>query len=135
MKIGLDLHGVIDARPQFFAELSQALVQAGHEVHILTGPPVTDELKDELASYGVVYTHLFSIVDYHREKKTPGMFQDAKGNWWLDPYNWDKTKAEYCTEHSIELHFDDSESYKYFFKTPYARFFSCDTHRIQKTRL
>jgi hypothetical protein len=132
MKLGLDLHGVIDAKPAVFAVLTKLLVEAGHEVHILTGPPVNDELRSQLDSFGVVWTHLFSIVD---QLKSEGvhMWQDEKGHWWSEKYFWDKAKGEYCAKHQIDLHFDDSDQYNYFFTTPYARFFSRDSHRVKKT--
>lgn len=123
IKIGLDLHGVIDENPAFFAALSKALVDAGHEVHILTGPRVNEDLVNQLKGFNISYTHLFSIVDYHLSKGTPITY-DAKGRAFMDDYLWDKTKAEYCKEHDIELHLDDTEAYGYFFKTPFARFFS-----------
>ena len=36
-KLGLDLHGVIDALPDSFAFLSNAVISFNGEVHILTG--------------------------------------------------------------------------------------------------
>lgn len=133
IKIGLDIHGVIDARKEFFSALSKTLVAAGHEVHIITGPPVA-AIKDELASYGIEYTHIFSIVDYHASIGTDIKW-DSKGHAHFDPYLWDKTKAEYCQREGIDLHLDDSDTYNYFFKTPYARFYSKDTSRVRKTQI
>ena len=37
MKIALDIHGVCDANPEFFALISKLLVSDGHEVIIITG--------------------------------------------------------------------------------------------------
>ena len=37
MKIGLDFHGVINTSPEFFGLISKLLLDAGHEVHIITG--------------------------------------------------------------------------------------------------
>jgi len=42
MKVGLDIHGVVDVRPEFFSELSKLLVSNGHEVHIITGGSVKE---------------------------------------------------------------------------------------------
>lgn len=131
MKFGFDLHGVIDAKPELFSALTQALVQAGHEVHILTGPSITEELTKQLQSFGVVWTRLFSIVD--QLKATDIKMWMENGTWWSDRYNWDKAKGEYCSAHKIDLYFDDSDHYQYFFTTPYARFLSRDTHRVKKT--
>ena len=35
-KIGLDLHGVIDALPEFFAFLTDSVIKNGGEIHIIT---------------------------------------------------------------------------------------------------
>ncbi len=41
LKIGLDIHGVIDTFPQKFKQLSQALAKDGAEIHIITGMKCT----------------------------------------------------------------------------------------------
>ena len=48
MKIGLDIHGVCDANPEFFAELTNLFIEAGHEIHILTGRRVSDGALKEI---------------------------------------------------------------------------------------
>ena len=123
MKLGLDIHGVADEGKKFFSELTSLLVANGHEVHVITGPRVTQKLVNELKDFGIVYTHLFSITDFHLEKGTKIEWDD-KGNPHLDPYLWDRTKGDYCLQHQIDLHLDDSDSYAYFFKTPFARYLS-----------
>lgn len=132
MKLGFDVHGVLDTSPEFFAELTKLLVDSGHEVHILTGARIGQTVKDLLAEHSISYTHLFSITDYQIEKGTE-IEWDEKGNPHMDAYLWDKSKAEYCEKHGIQLHIDDSDSYGYFFKTPYSRFFSRNTKRVRKT--
>lgn len=134
LKIGLDIHGVCDARPEVFSVLSKLLVEAGHEVHILTGPKITQKIHDELKSYGIHYTHIFSIAD-HNEQAGVDIKWDDKGNPHMDPYAWDKTKGEYCAKHGIDLHFDDSDAYGYFFKTPYARVYAKDSERVRKIKI
>ncbi|MFA6158371.1 MAG: hypothetical protein WC763_01975 [Candidatus Paceibacterota bacterium] len=133
IKIGLDLHGVVDTRPDFFKTLTKLLVDNGHEVHIITGAKSEAEMA-RIRELGISFTHLFSITDHHIKAGT-ALRWDEKGDPHLDPYLWDKTKAEYCKEHSIDLHLDDSDTYGYFFKTPYGRFHSKDSHRITKTKL
>lgn len=134
MKLGLDIHGVIDAKPEMFAELTSALVRGGHEVHILTGPRITDELRSELKNMGIMYTHIFSITSYHEGIGTD-IEWDAQGNPHMSAYLWDKTKADYCKRMQIDLHLDDSDTYSYFFKTPYARFYSKTTERVKKMEI
>lgn len=134
LKMGFDIHGVLDTNCDFFSQLTTTLVEAGHEVHILTGPKITQKITDQLKEMGIRYTHIFSITDY-QEAQGVDITWDEHGNPHLEPYLWDKTKAEYCTKHGIQLHIDDSDSYGYFFKTPYARFYSKDTNRIKKTKI
>lgn len=133
IKIGLDIHGVLDSRPEFFSVLTKLLVDNGHEVHIITGAKTETELEN-MKKHNISYTHVFSITDHHVVKKTPVTW-DEKGEPHMDTYLWDKTKAEYCKEHDIDMHFDDSDIYHYFFKTPYARFYSKDSERNNKRYL
>ena len=120
MKIGLDIHGVIDSNFKMFCELTNMLVREGHEVHVITGPSeslVENMLKDN----DIVYTHFFSIVD-NAKKNNIGIRLDEDGNPWIDGDFWDRSKAKYCEEQGIDLHLDDSDIYGKHFKTPYARF-------------
>lgn len=120
MKFGLDLHGIIDRYPEIFSVLSKALVQAGHEIHIITGPSWTPELEAEILGYGIVWTHHCSIIDYRASQGTPVSF-DIEGRGWMDTEVWDRTKAEYCAEVGIDMHIDDSEVYGKYFTTPYLK--------------
>jgi hypothetical protein len=131
MKFGFDIHGVIDSCPNLFSALTKSLVKDGHEVHIITGPPWSQDIVDQLHAWGIQWTHFFSIVSYHHRIGTSINYDD-KGHAHLDTYEWDKTKGWYCKTNEINLHFDDSDSYSYFFKTPYARFLSRDTMRVNK---
>lgn len=122
LKLGFDIHGVIDEQIPFFVELTQLLVGAGHEVHIISGPK-KEKILVELVNLGVSFTHVFSITDYHLSMGMQVEFDD-QDNPHMPDYLWDKTKAEYCLKHGIQLHLDDSDVYNYFFKTPYARYYS-----------
>lgn len=133
IKIGIDVHGVLDDHQGFFKTLCHLLVDNGHEVHIITGAAHKDIIKD-LERLDIPYTHLFSITDHHVTNGVDVTW-DEKGEPHLDAYLWDKTKAEYCMREKIDLHFDDSDIYNYFFKTPYARFYSKNSHRSNKTQL
>lgn len=146
MKIGIDIHGVINERPDFFQKLTRAIIESGGEVHILSGPP-EEQIERELKELGLRpayntlespdsktgnYSAIFSIVDYHKELGTP-MIQDSKGNWHLhipdQPVGyshslWDRAKGDYCFKHQLDMLIDDSDTYDYFIKSPtsYARF-------------
>jgi len=127
-KLGLDLHGVIDAMQPEFAFLTNAIVSAGGEVHILTGGSWTEELEEQVKSYGVRWTHKFSVYDHLIEigSKTTGeiQFPDGTIQKKFEDGVWDHVKAEYCAEHNISLHIDDTLIYNEFFKTPFARLWS-----------
>lgn len=118
MKIGLDIHGVVNKYPEFFKVLSHALVNAGHEVHIITGISETKEVIDELSKYGLKWTHFFSITDHHLKIGTKIEY-DGQNRPHMDNEIWDQTKGWYCNENKIDMHFDDSNSYHDHFETPY----------------
>lgn len=121
MKIGLDLHGIVNTHPEFFSELSKLFVGANHEVHILTGSHLLElKVEEDLKKYGIAYTHIFSIADYHRDNKTEGMWYDEKGDPWVSDENWDKTKAMYCKKHGISFCIDDTARYAKHFETPFG---------------
>ena len=122
LKIGVDIHGVATDAREFFVELTKTLVDAGHQVHIITGPTLA-VAEPEIDQLGLRYTHIFSITDYHVQNGTVVTF-DERGYPFMDDYIWDRTKADYCLREGIHLHIDDSDAYNYFFKTPYARFYS-----------
>lgn len=117
MKIGLDIHGVLDSNVHghLFANMSVSLIKDGHEVHIITGEHWTPDTERKLESWGVQYTHHFSIADYHKEIGTPMSYKDPQ-NPFLDSYLWDRTKADYCKRKNIDMHFDDSPTYGNYFK-------------------
>lgn len=130
MKIGLDIHGVIDTFG-FLRDLATLLVSNGHEVHVITGAPWSavsdgifthDGIADYLASHGFIlgvnYTHFYSIIDHHRSNGTQ-VYCDVNGCW-LDNDVWNAAKANYCRDMAIDLHIDDSHSYAKLFTTPVA---------------
>jgi len=123
-KLGLDLHGVIDSMPKEFAFLTNAIVSAGGEVHILTGGSWSPELENQVKSYGIKWTHSFSVYDHLiKTAKTVGeiQFPDGTIQKKFEDGVWDHVKADYCREHNISLHIDDTLIYNDFFTTPYAR--------------
>lgn len=121
IKLGIDVHGVADAFPHLFSELSRLLVENGHEVHILTGAEQTEELEHEVRHVlGLSFTHFFSTTSHHKKSGTEITYID--GNPYMDNKIWNKAKAEYCQRFGISLHIDDSDVYGKYFKTPYAKF-------------
>ncbi len=122
-KIGIDVHGVIDAMPDFFSFLTQAIIEAGGEVHIITGGS-GDTVLEEIRPLNIKWTHLFSVYDYMVENFEPEdgvvIFPDGTRQKKFKGKDWDVVKGEYCKKNNIQLHIDDKKAYKEFFKTPYA---------------
>lgn len=119
MKLGLDIHGVIDIYPEFFSELVRTLLKGDHEIHVLTGATFDKALK-KLKIADVLFTHFFSITDYCTARGEQITF-DTKGDPHMDKELWDGAKAEYCQRNEIDLHLDDSYTYSKYFKTPYIQ--------------
>ena len=135
IKLGIDVHGVIDAMPEFFAFLTDAFVKNGGEVHIITGGSWTEEMESEIKSYGIKYTHVFSVYDFlvKSDSVVTGEieFPDGTIQSKFRDEDWDIIKSDYCRDNGITLHLDDTLSYNEFFTTPFARFWS---HSGQKKK-
>ena len=124
-KLGLDIHGVVDAMPEFFSFLTDSFIKNGGEVHIITGGKWDKEFEDLLNSYGVKWTHKFSIYDYlvenNYEKTGEVQFPDGTIQSKFKNEDWDSVKGVYCADNNITLHIDDTMIYNDYFKTPFAR--------------
>ena len=132
IKIGLDLHGVIDSMPEFFAFFTKAMISAGAEIHIITGGTTNEDTK-LLEDYGIEWTHIFSLLDHHTKMGTPTSGIHPKHGFpMVSDSEWDKTKGEYCRKNNISLHIDDTIAYNEFFTTPFSRLWtnSKKTNRI-----
>lgn len=115
-KIGLDVHGVITETPEYLAVRAKSLVDAGHQVHIMTGTRVGPRLVDELAAYGfhksLNYTHIFSITDHLISTGIPVDFRDDLP--FADGLMWDAAKGEYATMVGLDCLWDDSPVYGHY---------------------
>lgn len=120
IKIGIDIHGMIDNNPDFFATLTTTLVENGHQVFIMTGSEITQALIAELRGYGIMWTHLFSIADYYKNKPDVQMWRDEQGRPWVDKVLWNKAKGQYAAEQGLDLVLDDSQEYAEYFTTSFA---------------
>ena len=125
LKFGFDVHNVLDAQPKTIKAIMRALINDGHEVHIITGSKKGKRIFNYSEKYGVLleihYTHFFSISSHLISKEVPVTY--IKGNPMFNEDIWNKTKGEYCSRNNISLMLDDSKLYGENFKTPYARFF------------
>lgn len=130
----IDLHGIINSAPEFFASITQSLKKDGWEIHVATGSHLEEKkVAEELDKYGIAYTHLFSIADHHTANKTKGMWYDKKGNPWVSDEDWDRTKAEYCKLHNISMCTDDTARYARHFETPFS-YMTIQSHKGKPNR-
>lgn len=120
LKIGLDIHNTIDAKPKFFAIFSQRLVEQGHLVFVITGSQKTPQIEKQLKDLGIRYTHFFSVAD-HLLLQGKEVFWKDKDNPFFCDEDWNCVKANYCAEQKIDLMIDDSDEYGKFFTTLYMR--------------
>lgn len=117
-KFGFDVHGVLDKYPNLLLVM-KSLMDAGHDVHVMTGPSrplALEHLKAIGAELGVHYNHLYSITD--------DLISRGFDVTWRDPRNpvfadapWDSAKANYCKDEDICMLFDDSPVYGTYFES------------------
>ena len=86
MRVGLDIDGLLDERPEFFALLSTALRAGGHFVAVLTyrDPARREQTERQLAGWGVAFDEL------HFARSLPD-------------------KGRLCRELRIDVYFDDQD--------------------------
>ena len=130
MKLGLDIHGVIDSNPESFSFMSQSVITGGGEVHIITGGSWTSELEEQLKGYGIKWTSCFSVYDYLLDSGIDSIgniqFPDGTIQKKFDYHLWDTIKAGYCKSNNIDLHIDDTEVYSKYFTTPFLLYKSSE---------
>jgi len=126
IKLGLDVHGVINEDPEFFSNLSDVMFKQGHSVFIITGQEKTPVFVEEIKRYKIRYTDILSITTYQKILGTPITYlDDRKSQPIMDPEIWNPTKAALCATIGIDIMVDDSLIYgKYFrdIKTQYITY-------------
>ena len=110
LKIGLDIHGVIDTYPDKFRLLSQAFYRDGAEVHIVTGVKRDERINKLLSDAGIQFTHYFSIVEHLEQQADTVQWID--GLPYADEAQWNRAKRDYCHQQGLDFLFDDSEIYR-----------------------
>ena len=117
IKIGIDIHGVIDKDPEIFSVLTHRFKAKGHEVHILTGRELSDELFTHLDGFGIRYNHVFSITSLHKQIGTHISYKNGDPTQPLiNPFTWDTAKAHYARSVGLCVHIDDSPIYGRYFE-------------------
>ena len=90
MVVGLDIDDTITRHPEFFAFLSNALINAGHKVIIITFRENRKVTEDYLKQCGIAYSQLItSTLDSCFE------------------YGVDEWKSAMCRKYNVEILFDD----------------------------
>lgn len=118
-KIGIDFHGVINTRPDFFRVFCIEALKAGVDVYIISGGP-RETILAYLNQYQIPYSKLWCIYDYYEQRHQVAFYDD--GSFHVDDELWNKAKAEYCKQENICVHIDDSAIYGREFETPYCRY-------------
>ncbi len=126
IKLGLDLHGVIDSYPEKFVKLSKAIIAGGGEVIICTGSRNDEKLVAQLMGYNEYkeqwWTSIFSITDFLIASGIPHT-PSADGGVKVESEAWDRVKGDWARREDIDLHIDDSPEYaKYFDRGIYLKF-------------
>lgn len=123
MRLGLDLHGVIDDDPEFFAGLAEALRDSGNEIYIVTGREEGEALHNDLKEcrmegvHTKLYDSILSITTYQKDQGVPVSYLDGrKSQPMMDPAVWNPTKAMLCASMGIHIMIDDSTLYEPFFR-------------------
>jgi len=115
MKIGVDLHGVIDSNPELFKRILSTLTLSGKVgVYIVSGPPKVDiiaELEELGFEEDLHYKEVYSIVDFLKESGVV-MWQNEKGRWWSNDEDWMASKARICDKLHLDAMIDDKEMYR-----------------------
>lgn len=114
MRVGFDIHGVLDTFEIFREMLTRYVEDPNAEVHVISGLE-SRHLEKEIG-------HLidlskvdcfFSVTDYLVEKGANVTWID--GMPWADEEEWNQAKAAYCRLKQIDLLFDDSPIYAPYF--------------------
>lgn len=117
LKIGLDLHGVIDRNPQLFSDLTHKFA---NDFFIITGEEITKKLFKEIDSYRIHYKqeNVFSITSFHKHLGTPMTYLNHDPTQpHIDDEIWNRTKSVICKFLKLDYMIDDSKVYgKYFTK-------------------
>lgn len=128
LKIGVDLHGVIDRNDIIFKMLSVAVRLSGVKIYIISGPPKED-VEKELRSLNIFksihYDEVHTIVDYLRTQPVE-MWKDEKNTWWTADENWWSAKSAICKKLGITLMIDNTDKYKPYFKGTGIKFILYD---------
>lgn len=118
MKLGLDIHGVIDKNPDKYAALARSVRMNGGRVIIITGQSDTPTLRAQVSNLGVVFDEFVSIQDQLLALGAEVIGYE-EGRPIFKPEQWNNFKGAYCAMNNVDLMIDDSPEYRLYFSTPF----------------
>ncbi len=101
-RLGLDIDGVIDVKPESFKFLADYLLHSGHEVHLITGRRLDVDLDDTV---NLLKRLKFRYTELHLY---PGTYELILPLKMVDTQAIGEWKAAICNDLAIDLFFDDS---------------------------
>ena len=114
MKLGFDIHGVLDTFEVFQEMAQKCAADDNCEVHVISG--LQGNYLEEEIGHLIDLTQIdnfFSITDYLIEKGAHIEWKD--GLPWADEEEWNMAKAAYCRKEGIDVLYDDSPKYASYF--------------------
>lgn len=121
MKLGLDIHGIIDKYPEQMIRLAQDTMKKGGRVYIITGAPA-DEARRKMIALMTKYmiskpfwNQIYSIVDWMKQKSIPNYTKADGSVWALREKDWNAVKGKIAIELGLDLHIDDTAEYGEYF--------------------
>jgi len=134
MKLGFDIHGVIDTFEVFPFIIENYLDRDDVEIYIISGLSRRDadgQIGHLVDLDRIDDEHYFSIADYLEDRP------DVEVTWkdgmpWADEEAWNRAKADYCDEEGIDILFDDSPIYAQYFDNIDTIF--CQIHNPNRKR-
>jgi hypothetical protein len=128
MKLGFDVHGVVDTFDIFPKLIQKLLNDPDVEIHIITGLS-KHEAPDQIGHLvDLSKVKYFSIVDYLISNDVPVRWK--YGRPWADDDEWNQAKAIYCVDNEIDIIIDDSPTYAKYFDNIDTIY--CQIHNINR---
>ncbi len=135
MKVGFDIHGVLDTFGPFQDLARKMIEDDSFDVYIISGLARAE--ADEQIGHVIDLDRIkyFSIADY-LESRPDIDVKWINGLPWADETAWNNAKADFCRDEGIDILFDDSQVYAETFNniaTIYCQIHNPDRKRF-KTR-
>ena len=123
MRIGFDLHGVLDKYPTKFKAIIKLLEKTDMQFVVVSGPP-REKVEEELTKLGYDWSEFFDIYSVVDFLYNDGVEFDESDpdNLWCDDNIWWDSKARICQKYDIDFLVDDSLKYEPAFKLTKSEF-------------